>query len=181
MGIVQESIQNQLYEEIKQHILKKRYKMGDQLNPKILAAQYNVSPMPVRDALLHLTRQGLVVNRARVGFYVATYTASEIKDLMEVRKMHEMFCLNQYFDLTDHEKIKKIHQCMSAHLHKDKALFDRCDFQFHDLLINTSKNRFLNMQYAQIKELLQFLVYYDAEHDEEALADHEKIVNALLQ
>jgi DNA-binding GntR family transcriptional regulator len=37
------------------------------------------------------------------------------------------------------------------------------------------------MQYAQIKELLQFLVYYDAEHDEEALADHEKIVNALLQ
>ena len=110
--IVGTSIKDQVYNELRNEILRGNYKSGEQLNPKVLSKRYGVSVMPVRDALLHLVQKHLVVNRERVGFFVANYTISEMHALMEMRKLYELYNIEWYFGALDKKALIENHEKM---------------------------------------------------------------------
>lgn len=71
-------------DEIERHlcdaILSGRYKHGERLSPNALAQEYDVSAMPVREALVALHKVGLVEMVARRGFRVARLSWRDVED-----------------------------------------------------------------------------------------------------
>ena len=63
--------------------------------------------MPIRDALNQLANEGLVIRKPGLVF-VRSFTPKEAKDLMEVRKLYELYCLEKYFDKIDRKNCQII-------------------------------------------------------------------------
>ena len=58
-----------------------------------VAAHYQVSRIPVREALMSLVGEGLVEHRARAGYTVATLTPGELREFYLVREALEAAAL----------------------------------------------------------------------------------------
>lgn len=58
---------------------------GDRLGEESLAARWNVSRLPVRDALIRLEAEGLVERLPNVGTYVRQINVQEVEELYELR------------------------------------------------------------------------------------------------
>lgn len=71
-------------DEIERHlcdaILSGRYRQGERLSPNALAKEFDVSAMPVREALVALHKVGLVEMIARRGFRVARLSWRDVED-----------------------------------------------------------------------------------------------------
>jgi len=61
------------------------YKPGDRLNESKLARQFGVSRIPVREALMQLQEQGLVMNHPRRGMFVNTLSEEDTQKINSVR------------------------------------------------------------------------------------------------
>src|SRR5690606_17882880 len=66
------------------------YKAGEKLPVEELAEAYGVSVTPVRDALMRLEGHEVVEKRPYQGYYVRSFTPSEVQDLYEVRMALEV-------------------------------------------------------------------------------------------
>lgn len=71
--------------ELCDSILSGRYQAGERLSPSALAQEFDVSPMPVREALVALYKAGLVELIARRGFRVAHISWRDVEDAFAVQ------------------------------------------------------------------------------------------------
>lgn len=79
------SLAEQIADDIATHIIHGTYAPGERLQELALAATYEVSRGPVRDALKLLDREGLVVLLARRGASVRKLSRADVEDIFEVR------------------------------------------------------------------------------------------------
>ena len=63
--LIADTVNQQIYEIIKAMILDRKFKPGEKIDPKLIAAENGISLMPVRNALQQLTTQGLVITKQR--------------------------------------------------------------------------------------------------------------------
>jgi DNA-binding GntR family transcriptional regulator len=74
-----------LVERLRNSIVSGIYKPGARLNESKLARQFSVSRIPVREALMQLQEQGLVMNHPRRGMFVNTLTDEDTQKINSVR------------------------------------------------------------------------------------------------
>ena len=74
-----------LVERLRDSIISGVYKPGARLNESKLARQFSVSRIPVREALMQLQEQGLVMNHPRRGMFVNTLTEEDTQKINSVR------------------------------------------------------------------------------------------------
>lgn len=180
--LVRESIAEQIYAIIKEEILLAKRKPGEQLNPRKLAEEFESSVMPVRDALKQLVDEGLVVRKPRVGFFVRSFSRQEIKEIMEVRKLYELYCLESYFERIDREKlIFLLERCMLRDWPAIKdPEFDRLDDDIHDLIVSASENVFLIESYNNIKDRIFLIRHLGGSKARQANEEHILLIQAIL-
>lgn len=77
------------YEKIRRAILAGSYESGQALRQEDLAHQLGISRLPVREALSRLEAEGLVVQRPRRGYIIASLDPDEIEDIFDIRAMLE--------------------------------------------------------------------------------------------
>ncbi|KXS48698.1 MAG: GntR family transcriptional regulator [Halanaerobium sp. T82-1] len=140
MVINKKSLTDQVYTLIKEQILNREVELGEQLNTRRIAEEHGISLMPVRDALRRLANEDLVENKPRVGFFVKNFSEAEVNDILEVRKMHELYCLNNYFGQIDKEKIVELKDKFLKSHHKHFSVFDS---QLHKEIVFASHNNYL--------------------------------------
>src|ERR1700710_376271 len=63
-----------LVEKLRDAIISRKLGAGDRLNETTLASRYNVSRVAMREALMKLKMQGLVMNHPRRGMFVNSLT-----------------------------------------------------------------------------------------------------------
>lgn len=74
-----------IYEKLRERIQNLDLAPGTKLSEAMLAAEFGVSPTPVRDALSRLSQEGLIeVARGR-GYTVAPLTVADIRDICDAR------------------------------------------------------------------------------------------------
>lgn len=78
------SIAENAAEHIRNWILTGELRPGSRLVIRDLAAQLGVSPMPVREALVALATEGLIVGQSHRGFRVVQLTKEDVKDAFAV-------------------------------------------------------------------------------------------------
>jgi DNA-binding GntR family transcriptional regulator len=104
---------------LRQRILDGTYPGGQQLRQEILAAEFGISRIPLREALVQLETEGLVNIQPHKGAAVSELSLTEIGELFELRSMIEPRLLELTAPLLtadDYERIGQLLQEFKAEL-----------------------------------------------------------------
>src|ERR1700722_18198407 len=74
-------LRDNIYHAIRHAILTGEYQPGQELRGHILAKHYHVSPSPIRDTLLRLEQENLVVVLPRRGYRVKPISISDVQNI----------------------------------------------------------------------------------------------------
>ena len=179
MVINKKSLTDQVYSMLKEKILNRDFELGEKLNTREIAEEHGISLMPVRDALRRLANEDLVENKPRVGFFVKNFSEAEINDILEVRKMHELYCLDNYFDEIDKEKIADLKDKFQ---NGNQEYFGTYDTHLHKEIIFASHNDYLIDRYLKlINHYTMLFSYLNYKRSETSRKEHIELIDCILK
>jgi DNA-binding GntR family transcriptional regulator len=88
-------LREQIYEQLRADILACRLAPGAEIREGELALRFGVSKSPVRDALMSLQREGLVITLPRQGYRVASISLHDVEDMFHLRAALERACMER--------------------------------------------------------------------------------------
>src|SRR5271154_410998 len=74
-----------LVQKLREAILAGKYKPGERLNESLIAREFEISRIPVREALIQLQESGLVMNLERRGMFVTQLSTEDVQKINSVR------------------------------------------------------------------------------------------------
>lgn len=86
-------VRDGVYDRLREAILSCALAPGARIHEQALAAQYEVSKSPIRDALLRLQEQGLVEVLPRKGYRVRPISVADAVEMYEMRALLERACV----------------------------------------------------------------------------------------
>jgi DNA-binding GntR family transcriptional regulator len=90
------TIREQIADQLRRDVLSGRLAEGEHLHEEKLAQRFGVSRGPVRDALLQLTQEGVLLYKPNCGVEVAAAPSEGVRELvLPVRRMIEAFALRR--------------------------------------------------------------------------------------
>ena len=130
------------YESLREAILSGRKPQGMRLSQRILAREFNVSRMPVREALTRLSAEGLVVEIPRVGAFVRKLSHDEGIELLKFRRAVESAAAAMAAEEATPEERAELEQlARDADEQMDSRLYrGEVELSFHRRVAEVSKN-----------------------------------------
>jgi DNA-binding GntR family transcriptional regulator len=155
-------VSGQIAESIRNMIVAGDLQPGDRIVESRIARQIGVGQPTVREALVALEHQGLVVRKANQGCVVTSLTRAEICQLVRIRAELETLAVELAVECASDTEIRKLLEVTGlmkeAASQKDPQQFFDLDFRFHDTLWKLSGNSFLPRLLEQtLAPLLAFL------------------------
>lgn len=96
MAGLRRGLREQILEEIRAEVISGRMSAGQQLVERHLASHFGVSHAPVREALLQLSQEGLLIAQPHAGVRVRAMTEGAIREMFaRMRTMIETFAIEQ--------------------------------------------------------------------------------------
>lgn len=90
-----------VYFALRRNLLNGAFALGERLRLPELCNEYGVSATVLREGLVRLTEQGLIKFEANRGYWVPSYTAEDIEDLVFVRTHVECLALRASIERGD--------------------------------------------------------------------------------
>ena len=91
------SLKAEIYEAVLSDIIQGIYKQNEIITEKQLIAKYGVSKSPIRDALIELCKEGVLISHPRYGYEVVRINEKEIRDVVDFRILIETgWCADVY-------------------------------------------------------------------------------------
>lgn len=180
------TLSDEVYRRLRQAIVKGEHRPNARLIEAELAEQLQVSRTPIRDSLLRLAGEGLVLSRRR-GWVVREHTAAEIAEIYGVRLALEGYAARLAATIGDDaalERIRSIHERGTQDQNRGarERLVDDND-DLHDAIVEASGNTRLKESINQTCEFYFNHRVADMYSDEEAtqsIASHDVVVRAIL-
>lgn len=120
---------------------------GSRLRPADLAARWNVSPTPIREALLRLEAAGLVETVPHRGTSVTPLTRQRLHQLYELRVLLEPLALRKSLARREYVDVARLQASYDAlaHVHssEDVMLIERTHREFHSGLLAGCDSKWL--------------------------------------
>jgi DNA-binding GntR family transcriptional regulator len=172
---------NLIYRQLRRSIIMGHREPGERLNVEDLSEEYHTSVTPVRDALQMLSHEGLVVVKPRSGYFVASITLKQLRDLLDVRRVLELTAIERAAGRVTEEQLRDLESVHAGYTGDDDESYDRYtdeNHRFHYLLGQASGNNELAEMISQLHDrLARFMVMRRAGKTMEVT--HTRIVNAL--
>lgn len=83
------TLAEQAYEYLQHDLLAGVFAPGEKMQPQVLQERYGLGTSPIREALMLLSRDGLVRNQGQRGFRVAEASRDDLLDIIHARKQIE--------------------------------------------------------------------------------------------
>jgi DNA-binding GntR family transcriptional regulator len=170
--------------EIRSRITNGRLPLGARISDKKLAAELGVSRTPVREALVQLQSEGLVVMRPQSGTFVFDLTIEEVRDICATRAILEAGAIRLAADAGSADPIARLGLLVGrgaiALDDGDLVLCDELDCQFHEGIVAASANAYLIRAYSGISDRLRALRHRlprERERMARAIAQHRHIID----
>ena len=173
--------------QVRNAIIEGGLKPNDHIVESTLTDQLGVSRTPVREALILLEREGLVVSQPNRGFFVREFEPHDIREMFSMRTVLENFAAELIVvqltevEFTHLENLnKQLHDCIAR---DDIRHARRADMAFHQSLIEWSRHGLLIQQWTAMVAQIAAVLYVRAEafagYDEQkATRDHNAILAA---
>ena len=171
-------------EEIRARIRSGRLALGARISDKQIAAELGVSRTPVREALVQLQSEGLVVMRPQSGTFVIDLGADDVRQICATRTVLELGALRLGGEKVPRERLAElgllIGEASIALGDGDLVGCDELDCAFHEALVAITANAYLVKAYAGISDQLRALRQRMPRGQERmagAIAQHRRIVD----
>lgn len=194
------TLQQAVADDLRNAILQGRLSAGARLIQGVIASEYGISPIPVREALRQLESEGLVQSIPHRGSIVASLSQSEIEDLYDVRIALESLATRLAVPRADEADFNRLHALLiRMDSERDLARWLDLNSEFHrgmyapsnrshlcSLIDNLRRNteRYLRLYARNMKRLKEAQVEHrrifdgyrrgDANAAASALEDHLK-------
>jgi DNA-binding GntR family transcriptional regulator len=170
--------------EIRSRITTGRLPLGVRISDKKLAAELKVSRTPVREALVQLQSEGLVVMRPQSGTFVFDLTIEEVRDICATRAILEVGAIRLATDARSADPMARlgllVGRAAIALDDGDLVLCDELDCQFHEGIVAASANAYLIRAYSGISDRLRALRHRlprGRDRMARAIAQHRHIID----
>ena len=97
-----------VYEQLRADMISCKLAPGAEIREAELAARFDMSKSPVRDALMRLEREGLVITLPRQGYRVAPVSLSDVLDMFHLRAALERACIERIVLRASDEQLKSL-------------------------------------------------------------------------
>ncbi|MCE5249424.1 GntR family transcriptional regulator [bacterium] len=183
----QSSFSDRVYKAILELLVNHRIQPGEKLSEENIASLLQVSRTPVREALLRLASDGLVVFYPRRGAYAKEITPRDITELYEIRRCLEVYAARRSMGNIPDKVIRKINRLIESCHDSEGADFIEAELQLdreiHRAINTCSGNARLREMLEKLDHLAKFMRILHFNREElarENFAEHEKIWNAML-
>ncbi len=177
------TIREQIADRIRADVLSGRLAEGTSLREQTLAKQYGVSRAPIRDALLQLTQEGLLIAKPNCGVKVGTASSEKIQPLVvELRRKIEVFALRKVFDkltAVDVDRLDETVERLRVGCEKeDIGEIVQHDMALHRYILEATGNADLLAMWLPI--VSRMMLHYSRHRDMmESHGEHAAIVDAI--
>jgi DNA-binding GntR family transcriptional regulator len=182
-GPVFRTIREQIADRIRTDVLSGRLSEGTSLREQTLARQYGVSRAPIRDALLQLTQEGLLVARPNCGVKVGSAASEEIQPLVvDLRQKIEVFALRKVFAKLTEADVDRLDQTVDrlrvACEKEEIGQIVEHDMALHRYLLEATGNADLLAMWLPI--VSRMMLHYSRHRNMmESYREHAAIVDAI--
>jgi len=142
--ILPDRLSEQIYRILRRKIVYGDLAQGDRLSLSELASEFGTSKTPLREALMRLENDRLIVSKPRSGTYVARITVEDIEEICGIRKAIEWFAT---YEATTRMPLALKHRLRAEIVAADKAIaendyepFFESDFNLHRTITEHSGN-----------------------------------------
>ena len=179
-------IRDRVVDALRDAIIAGRLKPGERIRERELVSLLGVSRSPLREAIRILETEGLITSLAYRGARVSELSASDLRDMLDVRIMLETFAARLAIERLDDAVL----QAMEEQVRRARAAGAQVDLQsnfdlgleFHDLLVAACGNRKVAQLHENLKRhqrRYQHFAFTRVGRDIRALDEHADIVGAL--
>ncbi|WP_276788995.1 GntR family transcriptional regulator [Veillonella magna] len=178
---------NDVYIDVKQHILNGHYPPGHKLNERALGDSYGLSRTPVREALNLLEQEGWINIIPHKGAFVSKIDDTFIKEIIDIRVILEPAIIDLLYNKINSSRIKELDTILRLTCKvdpKDGDDFIKLDRLFHLKLVEWTDNQNLIELFKSLNDKI-YLVGRIALSSEDytrsisTLKEHTDIVTAL--
>ncbi len=183
-------ISDYAYDEILHGILEHRFLPGARLSIPDLARQWDISQMPVRQAIDRLAEEGLVEIRPRKGTFVTEADERDVAETFDIRRALDRLAAETavlHVRDDDMERLEKLVEQMQAAADfgvDGMGHHDRLNWEFHLQIVGLSGNEKLYEMYKQLNAHLKIASVHVSSRDWQtrvprAQQEHREMVQAL--
>lgn len=188
--IVHSLLGDQVYDYLWRQIASNQLGPGAKLSDLRISEQLGVSRTPVREALRRLAQDGIVRAETQRGFFVATFSSNDVREIYDLRTVLEVLAVRLALpnlsaaDLAAaQEQLNEVAQQLAEDAPAASERFLAVDRSFHALLVQSARNRRLMAMMASLQcQVAVFQVY--GIHSKAILAlsvDHHRAILAALR
>ncbi|MGD8226879.1 MAG: GntR family transcriptional regulator [Desulfobacteraceae bacterium] len=180
------SLKEKAYDILKELILTGRLEQGKLHNEKRLAEVLGVSRTPVREALLELSREGMVSFVPSKGVKVLKITPKQVQEVFELRRIIEGYIIksiSKQLTPADLKKIEKILNKQDRSASKEEELsFIEMDKEFHLFMASKMGNQQIETILQNLRDQIHLMgirAIKDQSRSQQVLKEHQSIFSAL--
>lgn len=173
-----------VYEQLRADMISCKLAPGTEIREAELATRFDMSKSPVRDALMRLEREGLVITLPRQGYRVAPVSLADVLDMFHLRAALERACVERIAHHASDEQLEEL----NAFRHFDAQAWDggfiAYNRAFHRCLAQLGANIRMRDQLIELIDLMERAVHMSVNNihqgDPNSLVkEHGELIDAL--
>lgn len=186
------ALRRHAYETLKGMILSAAFHPGERLSEIRLSQMIGVSRTPLREALMLLGSEGLVIGRQNSGYSVVHFEPEAIRDLLVAREGLDAYAAEiacQTATEADLERLKavmaEIDEIDQRHdgAAQDPARELKLGLKIHEVIVAATRNRALQEITRRLYEQLRVALWLEVlwiDSWDDGVAQHREIVDAII-
>lgn len=170
-----------LASQLRDDIVRGNFRPGERLRLEVLAKRYDVSTMPIREALGVLESEGIVTNFPHKGAVVTKFSADELREIYEIRaNLEKMATIKAVPKMTD-AVLKELEGLIVEMdtAQEDSARFSELNTKFHSVLYSCGDKQHLSNLIQSLRYRTQHYLHGyidDKDRLQTAQREHRKLL-----
>ncbi|MBB3457241.1 DNA-binding GntR family transcriptional regulator [Rhizobium sp. BK313] len=174
-------LRENIYDALRSEILTCQLMPGEEIHEQDLAARYEVSRQPIREALLRLQQDRLVTVQPRQGYQVNPISMKDVRDLFQFRLALEPACVAAAVESASNQTLADLDRFRSIGAQEDFIDYNRA---FHDALAAASGNARMEAAIRDVLDQADRLVRLSVStikgrDPQKLVAEHGDIIDAV--
>lgn len=153
------TLTREVTERLRQAILSGELPAGQPLAEAAMAARLDVSRVPVREALVELEREGLVVFNERGRACVRTFTDVDFAEIVGMRTTLQVMSARLAAVNHTAEDLERLEMIVKrADKTRDPTEFSRLDIAFHDEIVRIARHQRLYQCWSNLRSQMELWI-----------------------
>lgn len=180
------TVKTSLVNMLRDEILRGTFEPGERLRLEDLAGRFEVSTMPIREALSALESEGLVTIQPHRGAQVTRFSADEIREIYEMRAVLEELATVKATPNLTAEDFARLDALVAEMEHPvgqfDVARFSQNNMEFHRVIYDRAGRPHLAAQIRDLRYRVQHYLHKHLESTNYSLSgnvEHRRLVELM--